>query len=48
MFPRVPMSADLPCLDEDLVALKESWDAWEAEQSAIVEAKTAVTKTAMK
>src|SRR5688572_11753709 len=48
MFPRVPASADLPCLDEDLLALKESWDAWEAEQSAIVEAKTAATRNAMK
>lgn len=37
-LPRVPKTAGLPCLHDDLLILKESWDAWEAEQSAVAEA----------
>src|SRR5688572_17887402 len=48
MFPHVPEKAGLPCLHEDLTALKESWEAWEAEQAAIVQARSANVKNAMK
>ncbi len=37
-LPPVPASAQYPCLEEDLRALRRHWKAWEVEQSAIARA----------
>lgn len=36
-FPSIPRPQDYPCLEEDMKELRRHWNAWEVEQSALVQ-----------